>query len=66
MKNFGLVEMTSGLVYLGDSVPKGQAGKLNFFVPCEESNFKCCSTKQLLNMFKLWREWGISLYGKWE
>ena len=33
MKNFKLVEMTSGLVYLGYSVPKGQADKLNFFVP---------------------------------
>ena len=26
--------MTSGLVHLGYSLPKGQAGKLNFFVPC--------------------------------
>ena len=34
MKVFGLVEMTSGLVHLGYSLPKGQAGKLNFFVPC--------------------------------
>ena len=32
-KIFGLVEMTSGLVYLGYSLPEGQAGKLNFFVP---------------------------------
>ena len=34
MKIFGLVEMTSGLVHLPYSLPKGQAGKLNFFVPC--------------------------------
>ena len=27
--------MTSGLVHLGYSLPEGQAGKLNFFVPCE-------------------------------
>ena len=24
-----------------------------------ENNFKPCLTKQLLNMFKLWCEWGI-------
>ena len=28
----------------------------------KENNFKPCLTKQLLNMFKLWCEWGISLY----
>ena len=27
----------------------------------KESNFKPCLTKQLLNMFKLWCEWGIRL-----
>ena len=27
----------------------------------KENNFKPCLTKQLLNMFKLWCEWGISL-----
>ena len=26
----------------------------------EENNFKPCLTKQLLNMFKLWCEWGIN------
>ena len=44
-----------------------------FFLPCaefevkktsassfyKENNFKPCLTKQLLNMFKLWCEWGI-------
>ena len=25
----------------------------------KENNFKPCLTKQLLNMFKLWCEWGI-------
>ena len=33
MENFGLAEMTSGLVHLDYSLPEGQAGKLNFFVP---------------------------------
>ena len=33
-KMFGLVEMTSGLEYLGYSLPKGQTVKLNFLVPC--------------------------------
>ena len=28
---------------------------------CEENNFKPCLTKQLLNVFKLCCEWGISL-----
>ena len=28
----------------------------------KENNFKPCLTKQLLNMFKLWCEWGISDY----
>ena len=27
----------------------------------KENNFKPCLTKQLLNMFKLWCEWGISV-----
>ena len=27
----------------------------------KENNFKPCLTKQLLNMFKLWCEWSISL-----
>ena len=27
----------------------------------KENNFKPCLTKQLLNMFKFWCEWGISL-----
>ena len=27
----------------------------------KENNFKPCLTKQLLNMFKLWCEWGIRL-----
>ena len=31
---------------------------------CEENNFKPCLTKQLLNVFKLWCEWGISLTNK--
>ena len=26
--------MTSGLLHLGYSLPEGQAGKLNFFIPC--------------------------------
>ena len=28
---------------------------------CEENNFKPCLTKQLLKVFKLWCEGGISL-----
>ena len=32
-KIFGLLQMTSGLVHFGYSLPEGQAGKLNFFVP---------------------------------
>ena len=31
---FGLVKMNSGLVQPGYSLPKREAGKLNFFVPC--------------------------------
>ena len=27
----------------------------------KENNFKPCLTKQLLNMFKLWCEWGIKM-----
>ena len=27
----------------------------------EKKTFKLCLTKRLLNMFKLWCEWGISL-----
>ena len=27
----------------------------------KENNFKACLTKQLLNMFKLWCEWGLRL-----
>ena len=33
--------------------------RLNSFY--EEKKIKLCLTKQLLNMFKLWCEWGISL-----
>ena len=32
--------------------------RLNSFY--EEKKIKLCLTKQLLNMFKLWCEWGIS------
>ena len=34
--------------------------RLNSFY--EEKKIKLCLTKQLLNMFKLWCEWGISLF----
>ena len=34
--------------------------RLNSFY--EEKKIKLCLTKQLLNMFKLWCEWGISSY----
>ena len=27
----------------------------------KETNFKLCLTQQLLNMFKLWCEWGLTL-----
>ena len=37
-KIFGLVEMTSGLVHLGYSLPEGQAGKLNFFKKLKKKN----------------------------
>ena len=30
----------------------------------KENNLKLCLTKQLLNMFELWYEWGISLFPK--
>lgn len=30
---FGLAKMTSRLVHPGNSLPKGQTGQLNFFVP---------------------------------
>ena len=33
-KGLGLVEMTCGLVYANYSLPKWQAVKLTFFVPC--------------------------------
>ena len=38
--------------------------RLNSFY--EEKKIKLCLTKQLLNMFKLWCEWGIRLSMKFE
>ena len=38
--------------------------RLNSFYE-EKKKIKLCLTKQLLNMFKLWCEWGISLKLHW-